>query len=202
MSAAPAGKFQDHYLVLGVDPKANSEAIHAAYTERAKKFHPQRGPHADAEKYNAVTQAYEVLSDLAARAAFDTVRSGPEEEGLPRFSGEAFFSGVHRFRVCRNTILSLLYDRRYKKPRTPGLSMRQLEAMMTVGSEELQLAVWYLKQRNYIYADDRSTLNISVQGMDAFDDNPPSLEQIEPLLTSASGGDNQQAAGAPGQASA
>jgi hypothetical protein len=40
MSSPLAGKFQDHYLILNVEPKSDSEAIQAAYTKLAQKFHP------------------------------------------------------------------------------------------------------------------------------------------------------------------
>ncbi|MCC6590080.1 MAG: DnaJ domain-containing protein [Bryobacterales bacterium] len=184
MSSASAGKFQDHYVVLGIDPKSDTEAIHSAYADLAKKFHPNTKITGDKEKFQAVNQAYEVLMDASARAAFDAIRSGPQDEGAPTFSGRAFFEGLQRFSACRNSILSVLYDRRYKKPRTPGLSMRQMEAMLAAESEEIQLAVWYLKQKSYVYSDDRSNLNITVQGMDALEENPPALETIEKLMKS------------------
>ena len=182
MSSASAGKFQDHYVVLGIDPKSDTEVIHSAYADLAKKFHPNNTLTGDKEKFQAVNQAYEVLMDATARASFDSIRSGPQDDAVPTFSGQAFFNGLQRFSACRNAILSILYDRRYKKPRTPGLSMRHIEAMLAAESEEIQLAVWYLKQKNYVYSDDRSNLNITVQGMDALEENPPALNVIEQLM--------------------
>lgn len=184
MSSASAGKFQDHYVVLGIEPKSDTEVIHAAYADLAKKYHPNNTLTGDKEKFQAVNQAYEVLMDASARAAFDAIRSGPQDDGVPQFSGQAFFDGLERFSACRNAILSVLYDRRYKKPRSPGLSMRQMEAMLAADSEEIQLAVWYLKQKNYVYSDDRSNLNITMQGMDALEENPPALKAIEQLMKS------------------
>lgn len=38
MSAPLAGKFQDHYTILGVDPKATLEAIQTAYARLERKY--------------------------------------------------------------------------------------------------------------------------------------------------------------------
>jgi len=182
VSASPAGKFQDHYHVLGVPANSTTETIHAAYSQLARKFHPNNKETADAAKFQAVTQAYEVLADPSARAAFDSVRSGPSEDGPPRFSGQDFFSGLDRFLACRQSVLSILYDRRWSKPRTPGLSVRQLETMMAIPSEQLQFIIWYLKQKGWVVADDKSNLSITVAGMDVTEANPPKLETIQELL--------------------
>jgi len=182
VSASPAGKFQDHYHVLGVPGNSTPEAIHAAYSQLARKFHPNNKETGDAEKFNAVTQAYEVLADPAARAAFDSGRSGPKDDGPPRFSGQDFFGGVEKFMACRQSVLSVLYDRRWTSPRTPGLSVRQLETMMAVPSEQLQFTLWYLKQKGWVVADDKSNLSITVVGMDVLEENLPKLEAIQEML--------------------
>ena len=70
MAAPSAGKYQDHYDVLGIDAKAGVEAIQRAYTELAKKFHPGNPVSGDPEAFDAVNMAYEVLSDPAQRHAF------------------------------------------------------------------------------------------------------------------------------------
>jgi curved DNA-binding protein CbpA len=70
MSAPAAGKFQDHYEVLGVEHKAGSEAIQAAYARLSQMFHPQTGTQPDPEKFEAVSLAFEVLSDPQLRRDF------------------------------------------------------------------------------------------------------------------------------------
>lgn len=182
MSASLAGKFQDHYHVLGVPGNSTTETIHAAYSQLARQFQPNNKETGDAEKFHAVNQAYEVLADPTARAAFDSVRSGPTEEGPPRFSGQDFFGGLGDFLACRQSVLSVLHDRRWTKPRTPGLSVRQLEMMMAVPSERLQFIVWYLKQKSWVVADDKSNLSITVTGMDVLEANPPTLDTIQSML--------------------
>ena len=56
-------KFQDHYDVLGIDPKSDSETLQNAYAELAQKYHPNNPDTGDQEAFDAVNAAYEVLSD-------------------------------------------------------------------------------------------------------------------------------------------
>jgi hypothetical protein len=177
-----AGNFQDHYAVLGIEPDATSEVVQAAYSALARKWHPNNEQTGDREKFNAVNQAYEVLVDPIARAAFDSVRGGRGEAAPARFSGKRFFEGLEQFVACRMALLTILYDRRWTKPRTPGLSVRELESLLAVGAEQLQFTVWYLKQKGLIAADDKSNLSITVQGMDVVEAEPPRLEVIEGIL--------------------
>jgi curved DNA-binding protein CbpA len=182
MSAPPAQNFQDHYFVLGIQPDADSESIHRAYSQLASRYHARNAETADEAKFKAVTLAYEVLSDPASRVAFDALRSGPAVEAPPQFSGLEFFSAVSGEVMRRHCILCLLYDRRRKKPATPGLSPRQIETMVAASVEELQFSIWYLKQKGWALSDDKSNLQISVQGMEHLESHFPDAASILALL--------------------
>lgn len=185
MSAPLAGKFQDHYAVLGIEPAAASDAVQAAYSKLAAKHNP-RGDTPDEEKFKAVNQAYEVLSDPGARQAFDELRGGPKQEAPPKFSGPEFFEAISGELTRRQCLLCMLYDRRRLKPATPGLSLRQIESMMQITHEELQFSIWYLKQRGYVASDDKSNVTITVQGMEHLEQNLPSADGILALVKATS----------------
>jgi hypothetical protein len=181
MSSAAAGKFQDHYEVLGVEHKASTDAIQVAYTRLAEKYHPKTGIVPSPEKYESVTLAFEVLSDPELRLDFNKLK-GIGEEDKPKFSGLTFFEAYQRDTHLRIGLLCVLYDRRRSKPFTPALSMRHLEAMFGASTQELNFALWYLKQRELVVADDKSSLQITVNGMDYLEANPPSPESVMPML--------------------
>lgn len=181
MSSAAAGKFQDHYEVLGVEHKANTDAIQVAYTRLAEKYHPKTGDVPNPEKYESVTLAFEVLSDPELRLEFNKLK-GIGEEDRPKFSGASFFEAYKRDTYLRMGLLCVLYDRRRSKPFTPSLSMRHLEAIFSASTQELNFALWYLKQRDLVTADDKSSLQISVEGMDYLEANPPAPELVMPML--------------------
>lgn len=63
-----------HYDNLHVSEKAGPEVIRAAYKALAQKWHPDKHPHQreKAERYfKIISDAFEVLSDSEARAAYD-----------------------------------------------------------------------------------------------------------------------------------
>lgn len=177
MSSASAGKFQDHYKVLGIDPKSDSATIQAAYSKLAPHHHPKTGIAPDQEKFDALNLAFEVLSDPGLRSTFDSLRGGQEEAPV-NFSGLSFFAAVKKEALIRNALMCLLYDYRRLKPRTPGISLRQIEPAILANYEELQLAIWYLKTKGFIIMDDKSRLEITVPGMDDMLKNLPDPQSV------------------------
>jgi curved DNA-binding protein CbpA len=178
MSAPVAGNFQDHYSLFGIEPNADSETIQAVYARLAEKYHPDNRQTGDAHKFECVNQAYEVLSDPELRAAFDKVKGVDLEAGNPKFSGAEFFRALAQSAGLRAAVLCILYDRRRMKSFKPSLSMRHLEGMLYVGGETLNFALWYLKKRGLVLNDDKSALEITVEGMDFLEQNRPTPEQV------------------------
>jgi DnaJ-like protein len=184
MSAPLAGKFQDHYKVLDVDPKATLDTIHQAYGKLVEKYHPRNAITGDQARFDAINLAYEVLCDPGLRHEFDKLKGGEEKTEF-KFSGLEFFEALGRETALRTSLLCLLYDRRRLKPFTPGLSLRRVENILECTSEGLNFALWYLKQRNMVASDDKSNLQITVEGMDYLETNPPTPETVMPMIKPA-----------------
>ena len=82
---APTARPGDFYATLGVSASADLVAIKRAFHREAKRWHPDRYVGAAPEVYaraernmRQVTEAYHVLSDPAARAAYDASLRGDE----------------------------------------------------------------------------------------------------------------------------
>lgn len=177
--SAPIAAFVDHYQVLGVDPKADTATIHAAYNALAVRA-KQEG---DKEKYEAVTASYETLADPGGRKAFDAVRLGSGSENTPlTFDAEEFFPKLKDDGNRRLCLLCLLYDRRRKSPRVPAFPVRLLEKVIRLTENELTIDMWFLKEKGYMTADDKSALMITVEGIEYLETVMPTLEQIKPFL--------------------
>ena len=81
----------DYYGVLGLAQGASDSDIKRAYRRKARDLHPDVNPDPEAqEKFKAVTNAYEVLSDPQKRQVVDLggdpLSSGPGSAGSP-FTG-------------------------------------------------------------------------------------------------------------------
>ena len=75
---------KDFYKVLGVDKKAAADEIKKKYRALARDLHPDKtkGDAAKEEKFKAVSEAYEILSDAKKRAEYDEARSLFERGGF------------------------------------------------------------------------------------------------------------------------
>ena len=75
---------KDFYKVLGVDKKAAADEIKRKYRGLVKDLHPDtnHGDSAKEEKFKAVSEAYEILSDAKKRAEYDEARSLFERGGF------------------------------------------------------------------------------------------------------------------------
>lgn len=66
---------KDHYRTLGIDPTAGEAEVRAAYRKLAFALHPDRNPSPEAHAaFQAVQEAYELLSDAARRRDYDENR--------------------------------------------------------------------------------------------------------------------------------
>jgi len=69
-----SAKFTDYYNLLGIDPKADRQAVKQAYLAKIKEWHPDKNPdraEQAGEKTKALNQAYHILGDPERRKNYD-----------------------------------------------------------------------------------------------------------------------------------
>jgi hypothetical protein len=60
--------------------------------------------------------------------------------------------------------------------------LRNLEAMVLFPPQAIQLSLWFLKQRGWVISDDKSSLQITADGMDYLEVHMPAPELVYSLL--------------------
>lgn len=80
MTASKELMQMDLYGLLGIDDEASEKEIKKAYRQKALTCHPDKNPDNPraAELFHQLSQALEVLTDKAARAAYDKLRKAKE----------------------------------------------------------------------------------------------------------------------------
>jgi molecular chaperone DnaJ len=86
---------KDFYKILGLDKKATPDEIKKKYRSLARDLHPDKnqGDAAREEKFKAVSEAYDILSDSKKRAEYDEARAMYERGGFRAPTGGANFQG-------------------------------------------------------------------------------------------------------------
>jgi len=186
MSSHAAGKFQDHYKILGIDAKSTLDVVQMAHNALKNIYNPSGGSESDSEKFDEINLALEVLSDPAGRKMFDSVRGGDDDREI-KFSGMEFFNSLQHERDRRMTLLCVLYDVRRQNPRVPLITMRQFEKIVDMTEEQIQLSLWYVKTLGLVSVDDKSKMQITAQGMDFLQANAPDPASIWPHLKNPAG---------------
>lgn len=92
--------FIDYYKILGVDKNIPQDEVREAYRKRAKQFHPDLHPNDPKAKakFQALNEAYDVISDPEKRKKYDQYgekwrEAGAFGQGGPDEGGTYYYSG-------------------------------------------------------------------------------------------------------------
>jgi hypothetical protein len=156
----------DHYETLQVSPRADRETIERVFRHMAKRFHPDNNSTGDAERFSQVMEAYRVLSDPEARAAYDARYTDVRRQQWKIFDQASATSDVETDRRIRIGILTLLYQARRRDVSSPGVGALELESILGCPSDHMEFHVWYLKEKGWVQRLDTGLLAITVDGVE------------------------------------
>jgi curved DNA-binding protein CbpA len=158
--------FVDYYEVLQLSPNANGETVERVYRLLAKRYHPDNQTSGDSEKFAELREAFDVLSNPEKRAAYDTHYDQNRRLQWQIFDQESAADNREQDRRVFHGILSLLYIARRRDPRAGGLGAVNLERLLGITEQDLNFAIWYMKQRRWIETMDNGQFAITIEGID------------------------------------
>jgi curved DNA-binding protein CbpA len=177
----------DYYEFLQISPNADQETIHRVYHFLAMRFHPDNPKSGDADKFNVLKNAYDVLSDPERRAQYDFSRESDKHQFIPLSSTFDFMDQMDGEVNRRLALMAVLYYRRRSTPVNPGVSLAEVESRMGFPRDYLDFTTWYLERKGYITRADNSDFTITVDGVDFVETQRGQLPILNKLLTATAG---------------
>ena len=159
--------FIDCYEVLQVSSNADLETIERVFRFLAKRYHPDNPKTGDANRFRAITHAYNIFRDPEKRAAYDVKYEAERGLTWQLFERASPSDDIETDRRIQQGILSLLYALRRREPGNPGIGSFELERLLSVPEQHLEFHIWYLKEKGWIERLDTGKFAISVTGVEA-----------------------------------
>jgi curved DNA-binding protein CbpA len=158
---------QDHYDTLQVSANADPDTIHRVYRILAQRFHPDNQDTGSAERFRALSEAYDVLSNPERRAQYDiSYQRVKQERWRLVSSGEQSENDFAFEQAVRLTLLEARYTQRRVQPYEPGIFLGDFEQLIGRPREHIEFTVWYLLQKGFVQRSDNSRLTITAEGAD------------------------------------
>ena len=188
----PDEPFIDYYQLMQISLAAEAETIQRVFRLLANRHHPDNPHTGDADRFNRLTRAYEILSKRETRAAYDLAYELHNTRALKVFELKEFAPGIDGERNRRMGILCLLLNRRRANPEAAGLSILDLENQTGFPREHLQFTLWCLKETKLIRQDETTDFAITGDGVDYLEKNLPSHQILYELMKAAERGESDR----------
>lgn len=187
----PEESFVDFYELMQISPNAETSTIQRVFRMLASRYHPDNPETGDIDRFMLLNKAYHTLSDVAARLDYDAEYHAKRLQPLGVFGMKEFELGIDGEANRRMGVLCLLYNRRRSNPDRPGVSVLELETMMTSPREHLLFTLWYLKDKNLALMDESSDMVITGLGVDHVEANLPQNRILYKLIKASECGRGQ-----------
>lgn len=177
----------DYYEFLQISPNADYETIHRVYHFLATRLHPDNPTSGDAEKFNVLRSAYDILSDPTRRASYDLARENEVQHFIPLSSTIDFMDQMDGELNRRLALMAVLYYRRRSNPWKPEVPLVEVEKRMGFPRDYLDFTTWYLERKGYVKKADNSDFTITADGVDFVESERCQLPILNKLLTATAG---------------
>jgi curved DNA-binding protein CbpA len=159
-------KDQDLYEILEVSPNASHETIERMFRFLAQRYHPDRKGTGDVERFRQVVKAYDTLKESESRAAYDSRHKTNLDYRWSLVEEAGDIDNFENDSIVQERVLSVLYTKRKREPREPGLGPIELERLTGCPYEMLDFHLWYLRDKGWIMRREDGSMAITADGVD------------------------------------
>jgi curved DNA-binding protein CbpA len=132
----------------------------------AQRYHPDREGTGDAERFDQVVKAYGTLKETESRAAYDSRHKTNLDYQWSLVEEAGDEDNFEKDSVIQERVLSVLYTKRKRDPREPGLGAMQLGRLTGCPHEMLEFHLWYLRDKGWIMRMEDGSVAITADGVD------------------------------------
>lgn len=157
---------RDLYEILEISPNASQETIERMYRHFAQRYHPDRGSTSDVDRFHQIVEAYGTLKDPDSRAAYDSrdKTNLDYQSNLVEDAGDN--DTFDKDSMIQERVLSVLYAKRKRDFREPGIGLIELERFTGCPHEMLEFHLWYLRDKGWIMRMEDGSMAITADGVD------------------------------------
>lgn len=157
---------RDLYEILEVSPNASQETIERMFRYLAQRYHPDRAGTGDSDRFDLVVKAYGMLKEPESRAAYDARHKTNSDYQWSLVEEAGDNDNFNQDRMIQERVLSVLYTKRKRDAREPGLGPIELERLTGCPHEMLDFHLWYLKEKGWIMRNENGSIAITADGVD------------------------------------
>lgn len=156
---------RDLYEILEVSTSASQETIERMFRYLAQRYHPDRDT-GDADRFDEIAQAYRTLKEPESRAEYDARHKNNLDYQWSLVEEAGDDNNFEKDNLIQERVLAVLYTRRKREPREPGLGSVQLARLTGCPHEILDFHLWYLRDKGWIMRMEDGSVAITADGVD------------------------------------
>ncbi|MEZ5399981.1 MAG: DnaJ domain-containing protein [Bryobacteraceae bacterium] len=156
----------DYYEVLQLSESADPDMVVRAYRILGQRYHPKNADTGNAAQFRLVEEAFKVLGDEQRRAAYDSKRSTLGGARNAILDLVRAVNDLDLERAREQAILLMLVNKRRKSPRSPLLAINDFEEALECSRDDLEFAIWYMRENNLMIRTDDGRFAITPRGVD------------------------------------
>ncbi len=158
------GSFIDYYDFLMISPTADRQMVEWAARLMLARYDPQKSKTPDEKKCELVKEAFRTLADPKKRTAYDSELSKQRPSASIDVKADVTLQDVVDTRRMRRAIMTVLYQAVLRTPRDPDVGRTDLARLIGVTAQDLEFALWFLREKDWITATQAGSYAITVHG--------------------------------------